>query len=339
LNSGVGADPHVLALDGTRLDVYEEGFYRYYDNCAAEPEKRLVANIDVRKSAKDQDYIHTFYVSNGATNEVRTYTFDGPVFEATVDGRKRVEHTEVDPLTGAKLCFVIEGKYNTVGIRAENVQPLMLCGGLMAGRVQMLDNLQSMEKTAKSCAEVIAPYAAAHRAHALVCGSNSPHAVTFSGASAQTHTLEGGAETAETTLLHSEADELTVSAIFDGGRIQKLRATQRGVEAFKAEWTDAAHQGSSTVRVSGCALLGGAGPRSERGACGMAEALVGDVFIRVQPGGVASFTASKALLKSATGLLHGGGDGVSTATSGTTAAEGTFYASLMEPHLIAAASS
>lgn len=150
---------------------------------------------------------------------------------------KRLEHTEVDPATGAKLCFVIEGKYNTVGIRAETSSPLMQCGGLMAGRVQMLDNLQSMEKTCSACTQVIAPHAAADRVHALVCGSNSPHAVTFSGANAQTHTFENGEET---TLLHSQADELTISAIFDEGRIQKLHATQRGVEAFKAEWTEVA---------------------------------------------------------------------------------------------------
>lgn len=324
LSGGVGADPHVLAMDGTRLDVYAEGFYRFYDNCAQDPSKRLVVNIDVRKDAKDRDFTHAVFVSNAATGRTQRFTFEGPVFRSAVQGRKRLEHTEVDPETGASMHFVLEGKYNTVGVRAERMPSRLLCGGLMAGRVQQLDGVDSLQPTSKENQRTIE--AATDRVHALVCGSNSPHAVTFSGASAET--------TADGVVTLMRTDAAVFAAHFEGGRIQSLNAIDASENVvFSAKWADVQYQERSSVFVSGGALIGDA-DRWERGACGIAEAWVDDVFIRVQPGGVASFATSTTTVDNSTGLLTTG-DGVVGAVSKSDDA-GSLYASMMEPHLLPA---
>lgn len=337
---GIGADPHVLCMDGTRLDIYTPGVYRYFDNGHG-----LIANLEVR--AVDDganDYAHALWVTeDGGEDGGKTFTFEGTIFASKVDGEhERFVHTVEDPTTGARLGFTMEGAYNTVGIRSENMPLVVRAGGLVAGMVQRVASLTSCEAVATAH---VPTFLKRVRSHALVCGSGNPHIVSFHGASVATaSSTEEEVDTEATLIAFGDQvgnDWVRATGVFAHGRLIELRvaeAVRTGSQdklqtEFTAIWARerVMRQNNSTVHVSGRALHG-----VERDVCcsdGIAEASIGPLFVRVQPGGIASFalTNAKEHLQNATGLL-------STPLAVVHSAHGDagMYAEMMEPHLIAA---
>ena len=355
---GIGADPHVLCMDGSRLDIYAPGFYRYFDNGHG-----LIANLEVRDRGDGRDYAHAMWITEGHGESERSdaekgrlFTFEGPVFNSMIDGvHERLIHTVEDKSTGAMLGFTMEGAYNTVGVRAENLPLVVRAGGLVAGMVQRISSLTSCERVAT---RYIPTFLRKGRAHALVCGSGNPHIVSFSGASVpipvememgegeKGEKGEEGGEMVHTNLftIQNAADggdgggEQCATAEFHAGRLVALRVAARAnaleemQNVFCAEWDKdtVASQNISMVRVSGRALHGNA--RTEIGSDGIAEASIGPLFVRVQPGGIASFALTDAKQHRVSGML------AEQITSATLPMENvSMYAQMMEPHLIAAA--
>lgn len=328
---GIGADPHVLCMDGTRLDIYAPGFYRYYDNGDG-----LIANLEVRNHPDGRDFAHALWVTEhghhrGIVDEGgETFTFKGDVFNSKVNGQhERVVHTVHDPITGADMDFTLEGAYNTVGVRTKNLPMVVRAGGLVGGMLQRVSSLTSCE----SVGTLHMPaFLRSLRAHALVCGSGNPHAVSFHGASVQ---VGGGSDVELLAFRDTETSvDVRVTASFTADdRLTELHVFE-GVESremLTALWDPdtVAQQHASFVQVAGQGLHGV--EREERGAEGIAEGSVGPLFVRVQPGGVASFaiTNFEKNLRDATGMLATPLDGVSSSTGSK-----SMYAEMMEPHLL-----
>ena len=51
-----GGDPHCVCLDGTRIDVYEPGFYRLFQM------EDVVINAEVKRNSKHVDYYHQAWI-------------------------------------------------------------------------------------------------------------------------------------------------------------------------------------------------------------------------------------------------------------------------------------
>lgn len=308
--SMIAADPHVLCLDGTRLDVYAPGFYRYYDNGATDPKRRVVANVEVREDDLGQDYAAALWVWSEAT---------GPTTLSFGDSSGGV--SLFDPHHGAEIAFVLEGAHNTVGMKCAWPCDVVNVGGLMAGRVCAVTSLDDTTTAAPMRKMMLARNGTPH---ALLCGSGDPHAVAFSGARAEVPRAE--------EVLVLGKGPTRVWARFDGnGHLVHMRAFDKLGECFSAHWDGLTrNQADSRVRVAGRCLIGE--PRCELGATGVAEALVGgSLFVRVQPGGVASFKELATLGgASSSGLLA---KALSRDVRRAEAVE-CMYANAMEPHLL-----
>lgn len=65
-STATGGDPHIIALDGSRLDVYEPGFYRMFDSNSYE--KRMIVNSEIiRKDGIDMYDKFLITYPNGKT--------------------------------------------------------------------------------------------------------------------------------------------------------------------------------------------------------------------------------------------------------------------------------
>lgn len=320
----LAADPHVLCLDGTRLDVYAPGFYRFYDNNATDPEKRLVVNLEVKQNDKMQDYASAVWIRSG-TDEPITHTFEGRVFDSLIDGEHdRVTISMDDKHTGATMEFILEGVHNTLATKCETMPPAVVAGGLMSGQIQRIASLNSEERV--DCRLVMA-FLGAIASHALVCGSGSPHAVSFHGEKVKTN-LAGHAVT-----LYDDGD-VVATATFVDRRIETLTVARHGVQAFAARWDPSIiDQETGWVEISSCE------DNHQRifGAHAMAERMVGNLFVRVQPGGVASFSVFGSLslqTKAITGILATPLAQHKDINASQNNEKMGIYAKVMEPHLI-----
>jgi hypothetical protein len=346
LLSGIGGDPHVLCMDGTRLDVYKPGFYRFYDNCSADPSKRLIANLEVQQDEKTgSDHAAALWVQNGMSSPVE-YRFNGKLWSSTItvasvkdgegdqDGeggavrKDSMEHSVYDMQIGASMTFVLEGAYNTLGIKCRHPKKLMdrhcMLGGLLAGQIVRLTALDDTMLLTR--VSMITLSTAIRGAHALICGSSNPHIVSFSGANVQTK----GFAKDETMLCiqTTSSGQVLLLASFDtNGYIQKLVVHHGSAKVFSASWKDGA------VSVDGIALLGC--PSTIYDDDKFAEAFVpaaGGLRIRVQPASVASFSVkNKSVLDDATGELV---ERLDPSRKGT--GKAGFYSMVIEPHLCAA---
>lgn len=325
----LAADPHVLCLDGTRLDVYAPGFYRFYDNNATDPKKRLVVNLEVKQNDKMQDYASAVWIRSG-TDEPIVHTFEGRVFDSLIDGEHdRVSVTMDDKHTGATMEFILEGVHNTLATKCEKMPPAVVAGGLMSGQIQRIASLESEERV--DCRMVMA-FLGATTSHALVCGSGSPHAVSFHGEKV---------ETTEGTVTLYDDGEVVAMATFVDRRIETLTVTRHGTEAFAAKWDPSIiDQEQGWVEVSETTTEGNHHDQRICGADAMVERMVGNLFVRVQPGGVASFSVFGSLslqTKAITGILatplvqH---KDVNAADVAKNNEKMGIYAKVMEPHLI-----
>lgn len=305
--SMIAADPHVLCLDGSRLDVYAAGFYRYYDNGATDPSLRVIANVEVRQFENGEDYAHALWVHSAAT---------GPV-QHTFDGNSETSLFVRDPLHEADLTFILEDEHRTVAMKADWSTLMISAGGLMSGRVQ---SVGSLADTSVVTCRPVALFLGnkAHSEHALVCGSMDPHAVSFSGARVEV----GG----ESQLLFGLADT-NVFATFCGKRLSRLWVEEKetGDISFGVTWDLEQHQSISSMDV-----CFGAMRQRETGAEGLFEAWFGPLLVRVQPGGVASFQMIGGTTN-AIGILTT--PLVSTMRT-SVRVNGGLYAETMEPHLL-----
>lgn len=315
------ADPHVLCLDGSRLDIYAPGFYRYYDNRASDPKKRVVANVEVRENARGQDYAAALWIWSDATGSV-VHRFDDNkrLFDTLVDGKQHIEIDVFDAHNNANLTFIMEGEYNAVGMKAVWSTPTVNVGGAVSGRAQIVSSLESMEDV--STRDVALFMNNARNAHALVCGSGDPHVVSFAGGRCA---LEENSD--DVSLF--EWGNISVTASFDENKhLKSLTALEDGNLQLTAVWNgNTKDQALSEMVVA----TSGSAKQTLRGSEGVHELWIGPLFIRMQPGGVASFQIiDKERLHTSSGLIA---SPLNTSMKTGKGKRG-MYAQLMEPHLL-----
>lgn len=317
----VGADPHVLCIDGTRLDVYAPGYYRYWENGSDIPEKRIIVNLEVRSDKHGADYAAALWIKAGNDDEQRLLFSDDNV---DVDGKQQ-QYSIACHASGADLTFVLQQAYNTVGlsVRIPKEEKTIFCGGLVTGRIHTLHALDDITPLRNECRDVT--LRSALSLHGLVCGSSDPHIVSLFGASVR---------------MAIGDDNICLLALKDG-RTLSAETDERGflrrvwVDGIvDAQWTlDTRNQSASSLAVTT--------PTKTEHFFGI-EAIsevwvgvgVGDIMMRFQPGGVLSlFVSQRDILDKATGHMmekhtnkSGGGGGSATTDD--------LYVRFMEPHII-----
>lgn len=190
-----GADPHVLCLDNTRVDVYEPGFYRLLDRvCGAE---NVVCNIEVQRNERNEDFIHRAWVVEEEEGAAKPFCvrFDAdkrkaPVLEEGDASRFSALSKRVWSIKMKEIEILFEPLHRSVGTRfvekeadekeADDAEPFIkaIGGGecLANGRVRRIESLRN---TDKGPTRTIISKRFDH--NALLCGSNDPHVVTLFG--------------------------------------------------------------------------------------------------------------------------------------------------------------
>ena len=167
-----GGDPHIVCLDGSRLDVYEIGFYRVFDN--GNLKDRIIINADVQRNQDNNfDYYSQIWIKITEKCEyLLTFTTDGIlVNEDTVAIPIWKQHyTSSDQI---HYVFTCESKYNTVCLSTSETDYDLLCSGLMAGQILPLKDLTD-ELTGTY--RYIKPNE--YRHNALLAGSAGPQIIT-----------------------------------------------------------------------------------------------------------------------------------------------------------------
>lgn len=325
-----GADPHAMCLDGTRLEVYGPGVYRYFSD-----DKGTVANIEVRHDKRGRDYAHAFWMrwidpDTGAVEE-ETHSFVGKVFDSKVnhDNCVRVDRTIEVGQDRMQLTFILEGEYNTAGMRVASSGMVLRCNGMMAAQLVKVQSLTSIEDVGDMIA--VSLFESASRKSALVCGSKNPHMVSFFGAlvpsppDGELHTI--------LKLSSYSGNAYEVIALFLNSHIHSFVVQKNGAPALAATFD----VDNEVVQHAKFDKDGNALPAERTaGATGILSEVISPLFIRSQSCGAVSFSLEPENVSQLQGKL---------AAALSAAAEeeqnenhqkkpSGLYANMLEPHLM-----
>ena len=166
-----GGDPHVICLDGSRIDVYDEGYYRLYSN------GDIMINAEIRRNPETHfDYYNQLWIKLGNTS---TYLVNFTENGLEITDQNDQKHNETSGIwkqsytcpDGNHYVFNCESKYNTISLSTFDAN--ISCSGLMAGQIIPLINLED---------ELITPPCSLksnyYNRNALVAGSAGPHIIT-----------------------------------------------------------------------------------------------------------------------------------------------------------------
>jgi hypothetical protein len=156
-----GGDPHCVCLDGSRIDVYEPGFYRLFQMDNA------IINAEVKRNEKHVDYYHQVWVK--INNDEYLLEFTNKKIKINDDLLDKWEQTR-----GA-FTFLCEAKHNTVGLTM-NSNSAIYCNGLFAGQIIPLRNIK--DDSTYLVKHIKPNY---YQKNALHSGSTWPHVMTTMG--------------------------------------------------------------------------------------------------------------------------------------------------------------
>lgn len=317
-----GADPHAVCLDRTRIDVYHPGFYRFFSD-----EEGTVANLEVRRrDVRGRDYAHAIWLRwvDSLTGQIEeeTHTFVGPVFDSRVDG----EHASLERtvhVAEKALTFVLEGEFNTVGMRIAGAGMYAKCNGLMAGQLLPVSDIESTECVGEPRLVALCE----RKRNALVCGSKNPHMVSFFGATIPSPKQIGGVELL--TVADNGAENVYAAhGMFLDHHVKEVKVSQNGSVVARFAF------GENRMRFSD--LRDQTARATETGPTGVLEWAIGPLFVRAQSCGAISFAVEEGNFSGMAGLLattlaEAKMDG--NKKSGVKKHDG-LYAKLVEPHLL-----
>lgn len=336
-----GAEPHVVCLDGSRIEVYHDGIYRFFED----PETGLVVNIGV-----DNTYI-TF---------VSVVDRDGRVYghaRFDIDNNLQLHGNFIEMLKGAEGqdyewgddkhqdvtisagdCTVrVESRYRSVGV--ENSKwargQTHSFGGVLAGLV-----LEPSSATDATPGPLRDTKLNDWDAHALSCDAHFPHIVSFFGAS-----VIPGASDSHTLFEHGDVS--VTAAMDDFSRLLHLDVRKAGEVVAHGEWSRAdakpAQDRAPTTTLD--TTMGTAEPPTHTEGTTATDATRavdhvvplekdGELLVRMQANGAASFAVRGVDVELPTGLLmeRGTGSPVVSAAAGATTST-SLYEKVLEPHL------
>ena len=169
-----GADPHIISLDGSRLDVYEAGFYRMFDSNS---ENRMLINTEIIRCDTIDMYNKFFIIYPNGNQVYVTFTVKGIEVEEkefiTYYDTKWVSKTFLD--NNKYYIIEIELAQRSFFMRTNNGPYPVSYRGLLTGEIIEVDGLSDISFIEGS-RSIIPNY---YKYNALLCGSTSPHIVKF----------------------------------------------------------------------------------------------------------------------------------------------------------------
>ena len=188
--SCTGGDPHAVCIDGSRIDLYDAGFYRLFDNLSNDD--RIIVNAEIRRKDKNHtDYYHQVWVKTqrkqigfispeNSTNEylLQFEPTEIKVINNTTKTFTRVKKWEQNYTTidDDLYTFVCESNHNTVSLLKNGTNQPFNCSGLLAGNICPITSLTDKSPTE---ARTIIPNFYSH--NSLFSASAHPHVITVQG--------------------------------------------------------------------------------------------------------------------------------------------------------------
>jgi hypothetical protein len=169
-----GADPHIIALDGSRLDVYDEGFYRMFDsNC----DNRIIINTQIiRRDHIDMYEKFLILLSNGNNFQI-IFIDDGIKVISNNITTYHSDKWSLKLFEKNNKFYIIEIEYaqRTFFMRTNNISSHVYYRGLLTGEIVKIDSINDFLPL-KGNRSFIPNY---YKYNALLCASTSPHIVKF----------------------------------------------------------------------------------------------------------------------------------------------------------------
>uniref|UniRef100_A0A6C0ADC7 Uncharacterized protein n=1 Tax=viral metagenome TaxID=1070528 RepID=A0A6C0ADC7_9ZZZZ len=171
------ADPHIIGIDGSRLDVYEPGIYRMFNDF-----KGLIINCEVsRKEDTHEDYyseIKIFLpnvdISVKYTDEdlqINKYSKENNSSELITE-KEYFEYYYIQP-NNKYYIFKFERMFKTFMMETNLKSEKIILGGLLATQIIKIHNIYDTYNYLGT--EIIPGY---YKYNALFCGSTVSHIVT-----------------------------------------------------------------------------------------------------------------------------------------------------------------
>jgi hypothetical protein len=229
-NTATGGDPHVICLDGSRIDVYNPGYYRLFDNCDTNG-NRIVINADVRRDEKTNDYYDKIWIQINENKKIMEYTLNFKSDGISINGFDQLvprwEHNYTT-LDNIRYIFTCESKYNSVFLSTNDSTGPIKYAGLMAG---VITPLVSLEDTSITQFRMIQPNY--YQRNAIVVSSAGPQVISVQKRALHPHT--GWFRLLQWTTLISVG---IMNVLFDDkGRARKLTINAtRGNQVINDEW-------------------------------------------------------------------------------------------------------
>jgi hypothetical protein len=352
----VGAEPHVVCVDRSRLDVYHNGSYRLFED----PESGVMVNIGV---------------DNTYTTFVAVLDRDGHVFGHTdfdVDSNRQLHANFIEHVDGTiaeqdekrqrmvikagdDITVRVDAKYRSVSVENSRwnstERQTVRLGGVLAAIIQEVSGPKDV--TPGQTRDVVLNE---YSHHALACDAHFPHIVSFFGAS-----VIPGAGDAH-NLLHINDVEVKAKMDFFS-RLLELEVSKGGSRAVLGKWSrkeaeagppqdrapdvelEVAEAGNAIVERTDVPAFGGPAAEATRAHDFLVplgdKSREGHLLVRLQANGAASFsikgTRARIHLSRASGLLvkrdENESAAVAAAGSASSAVSESVYEKLVEPHL------
>jgi hypothetical protein len=165
-----GGDPHCICLDGSRLDIYEPGFYQM---CQFE---ELDFNVEVARDNNYLDYYKQAYIQHDNTKITVEFTPWGLQITTdsdTISGLSQWSHTYCYRNAYITMCF--ESAYNSISIKTNKIGSVKI-GGIYSGEIVLRSDIADVSRTDHKFIQTTN-----YDSNALLCGSTDSYVVTIQG--------------------------------------------------------------------------------------------------------------------------------------------------------------
>lgn len=234
--SCTGGDPHCVCLDGSRIDLYNPGFYRLFDNCSQDD--LILINAEVKRKGKNStDYYHQVWVkTQNATNtneyllefeEKQIKILNKITGETSVGKQWNQDYTTIH---GDTYTFKCDSQYNTVTLNKNGSVLPFKCSGLLAG---MISPIACLTDDSETEVRKINPNFYEH--NSLLSASAHPHVVTVQG-----KRMVLKRRTVRLLQWKTTESQGTITGTVDGhGLLRKLRINinEKSGENFNSTWS------------------------------------------------------------------------------------------------------
>lgn len=165
------ADPHIIAIDGSRLDVYEPGIYRMFNDF-----KGLIINCEVsRKEDTHEDYYSEIKIFLPNVDISVKYTDKDLQINKNgelIIEKEYFEYFYIQP-NNKYYIFKFERMFKTFMMETNLKPEKIILGGLLATQIIKIHNIYDTYNYLGK--EIIPAY---YKYNALFCGSTVAHIVT-----------------------------------------------------------------------------------------------------------------------------------------------------------------